>query len=387
MKHMIPIAPSNQLPGRGNQVKDKIIQIIRNGARSEKEITFGVKNLKNKVCLSPFVTASVDLTGEVRLCGCTFWMETSIGNLYHTTLKEMLASPLAQSIRNSIANGTYVYCNEKACGVINNNELNDQTDPHSIPPQVKECLDDTTKFYMPREIVLAIDLTCNLSCPSCRNNVIKVDEESMDLYQDLGDRIRRNLFSEPTNDHMRLMLSTSGEVFASPMLLEMINTIPTDDYPNLSLVIQSNGLLAPERWHKLGNMQNRVDSIIVTIDAARSGTYEKLRRGGKWEDLLNSLSWLAEKKKQNGMKFVARMVVQKDNYQEMEEFWHVVQKFDVDHVEYVRILNWGTYRDGDYNDTFSAHDVFDPTHPDYHLALAMLNKTRLLPNCKFWGGL
>lgn len=371
-----------------DRVRKRITNMIETGERNEPfDYTFAKKNMPHKVCLSPFVSANIDISGEVRLCGCADWMWVTVGNLYLNTMREILSSPEAQAVRASIADGSYIYCNEKTCGVINNNELNDRDDPHSVPPRVRECLEDTTRFYMPNEIILAGDLTCNLSCPSCRNSIIKVDEESNELYRELGDRIRRNLFSEPTTDPMRLMLSTSGEVFASPMLLQMINTIPVDEYPNLSLILQSNGLLAPDRWHRLGAMQDRVDSIIVTVDAGRKETYERLRRGGQWEDILRALAWLGDKKKQNGMKFVMRMIVQRDNYQEMEEFWQIGQQVGVDHVEFARILNWQTFIDDEENDHFREYDVFDPRHTEHAAAQEILDRMRDLPGCKFWGGL
>lgn len=382
---VIPIQ-HNQDQVRLDRTRDRILTMINTGERSREMYTFAKKNMPNKVCLSPFVTANIDISGEVRLCNCGGWMWTNVGNLFLNTMKEILSSREAQLIRGSIADGSYLYCNEKTCGVINNNELNDRHDPHGVPPRVQECLEDPTRFYMPTEIILAGDITCNLSCPSCRNSVIKVDDESLELYQDLGNKIRQNLFSEPTDDPMRLMLSTSGELFASPMLLQMVNTISVQDYPNLRLVLQSNGLLAPARWHRLGDMQDRVDSIVVTVDAARPETYEQLRRGGRWEDILSALEWLSDKKRENNMDFVIRMIVQQANYQEMEEFWHLGQQLGVDHVEYGRILNWQTYIE-DNDDHFHKHDVFDPQHPEHKSAQHMLAHMKGFPRAKFWGGL
>ena len=79
---------------------------------------FPIKQFQGQYCLSPFVMIEVTLNGDVRMCGCGDWMPITIGNLTQNTLKEILSSYLAQKIRQSIIDGSYVYCNEKLCGVI-----------------------------------------------------------------------------------------------------------------------------------------------------------------------------------------------------------------------------------------------------------------------------
>ena len=84
---------------------------------------FPIKQLQGQYCLSPFVSLTVDVRGNAALCGCFFWMPIQIGNLLKTPLQDLLKSKLAQDIRQSNISGTYEFCNEKTCGVINNNQL------------------------------------------------------------------------------------------------------------------------------------------------------------------------------------------------------------------------------------------------------------------------
>jgi MoaA/NifB/PqqE/SkfB family radical SAM enzyme len=253
--------------------------------------------------------------------------------------------------------------------------------------RILELLDNTNNFIVPHEITIAGDKTCNLSCPSCRTGIVKIDDETTEYFQGLGKQLKDNIFFQPSNDRIRIHTSTSGEVFASPLLQSFIQSIPLEDYPNLELCLQSNGLLAPSRWDRLGTMADRVTSMIVTVDAARAETYEILRRGGKWEDIQSALEWLKEKKKQNGMKLNIRMVVQRANYSEMIEFYDMCKKFDADRVEYARIANWHTYEIGTGQDLFFYHDVFNPAHPDYSKAHIILDKVKKLPGVFLYGGL
>ena len=315
------------------------------------------------------------------MCGCAAWMPTTIGNIFKNTIEDLLSSPLARSIRESIRQGTYRYCNEVTCGIIANNQL---LTPEQLAPDFRQrVMDPMADVSLPKEIFLAGDLTCNLSCPSCRTEVIKTSREFVDKQRQLGDQLRKNLFSRPSDREISLRLSSSGEVFASPLLLEFVNEIPVDDYPNLQLKLHSNGLLCERNWHRLGVAQDRVERITVTVDACQADTYERLRRGGKWVRMMRSLRWLQQKKHSNGMKLILRMVVQKDNYMEMQGFYDLAQAHDADAVEYCRITNWGTFSAGEFQDV----DVFDQHHPQLNQAQQQLMAVRNLPGVLVSGGL
>jgi len=339
---------------------------------------FPKKNLSGKICISPFVVAQIDLQGQVRLCGCSGWLPTTIGNIFETALSELLKSSLSKKIRQSIIDGTYIFCNESTCGILRNNQLNTI---ENIPDAVAWQIQDASRYLMPGEIYISGDLTCNLSCPSCRTKVIKLSTQQKNQQVKYVEQLTYNIFSTPTDQKINLTLSTSGELFASDFLLSFVNKIPVVDFPNLELSILTNGLLCEKNWHKLGAMQNRVRQITVTIDAAQSKTYEKLRRGGTWKKIMSSMSWLQQKKKQNNMKLYTRIVVQYDNYKEIEEFYNMSRSFEADRVEYARISNWKTMSDAD----FLAVDVLNPTHKSYHDALTYWNRIKDFTDVMSWG--
>jgi MoaA/NifB/PqqE/SkfB family radical SAM enzyme len=299
-------------------------------------------------------------------------MPAHVGNIFEHNLESILSNPLSNAIRNSISSGTYEYCNEKTCGIINQNQL--QSIEH-VPAEVIPLLQDASKYMMPHEIVIAGDIVCNLSCPSCRTRVYKPNEQEQARYVELGKKLKQNLFSTATDKPIRMLLSTSGEVFASPMLLSFISNIPVCDFPNLELLLQTNGLLAEKNWHRLGEMQNNVSTVTLTMDAARADTYERLRRGGKWKDIQHSLLWLSNKKQQTGIKLNLRMVVQLDNYQEIVEFYHMSKAACADRVEYVRISNWNTFTAGE----FEKIDVFDQKHHEYNQAQNLIDQIKQDP--------
>lgn len=341
---------------------------------------FADKSLKGKFCLSPFTAVSVYTNGDVYLCHCSGWMSQPVGNLYKNTLVDILSNESSKSVRSSIVDGTYRYCDERKCGVIGSDQL---ITIDQMSSDLAQLVSTPERFRMPTEIWIAGDMTCNLSCPSCRTQVIKVPEDQYDQLIRLGKILQQSVFSMPTQDKITVHVSVSGEVFASPLLLNFLQTIDLDSYPNLDLAIQTNGLLMPRNWYKLGRLQGRVISITISVDASSARTYEHLRRGGKWEDIIAALLWTQRLKQQQALKFHLRMTCQNDNWSEIQGFYDLAKAHNVDVIEYSRISNWGTFTQAE----FQHKDVFDPAHPDFILAQKQLDQVKNLPGVMLHGGL
>lgn len=328
--------------------------------------------------MSPFVMIEVTLDGGVRMCGCGAWMPTVVGNLKEHTLTDILASPAAQKIRQSIIDGTYEYCNEKLCGVIASNGLNSVD---TVPPNVKALLQHADRFEMPHHISFQGDRTCNLSCPSCRTGIVKTPDQAKQSQAEIGKLIANNLFSTPSDQRMVVEVSGTGELFASELLMTFVNSIDRQKFPNCKLHVGTNGLLCPDRWNRIENNESFVEKVTVSIDASQAATYEAIRRGGYWPDLLKAMKFLQSKKHQLGLKLHTRMIVQQQNYKEMRSFYDLCQTFDVDTVEYSRITNWSTWSLAE----FVRHDVFQPSHSEFNLAQQELDSVRPLPGTWFSG--
>lgn len=340
--------------------------------------TFATKTLQGKYCLSPFVMIEVTISGEVRMCGCSSWMPTTIGNLKESTLQEMLQSNLASKIRQSIIDGSYTYCNENLCGILGNNGLNTID---TVPPNIKSLLDDPTKFEMPHHISFAGDETCNLSCPSCRTKVIKTPKEQQAEQLRIGQLVSNNLFHQASDKKIKLETSGTGEVFASEMIMSFIHSIDLEKFPKFELDIGTNGLMCEKNWHRLGDKHKAITKITVSIDASQADTYEKLRRGGKWSKILESMRFLQEQKHKYGFALHTRMIVQQQNYRQMQSFYDLCQTWDVNTVEYSKVTNWGTWTFMEYN----FHDVFNTQHPEHAQAKIELEKVKKLPGTWFAG--
>jgi MoaA/NifB/PqqE/SkfB family radical SAM enzyme len=346
----------------------------------ENLVVFPKKDLQGKICLSPFTTIEVDIQGNVRLCECAAWMPSLVGNLFQQSIQEILSNQASCMIRSSISQGTYEFCDQDRCGVLARGL---ETTLSQIGDRHQKIIKDPRSWVMPHIIRIAGDTTCNLSCPSCRTGVIKVGKDQQQKQQQLGSILKKNLFGMPSDDLIIMHVSTSGEIFASPMLLQFVQEIPVEDFPNLGLYLQTNGLLAEKNWHRLGELQHHVKMTTITTDAASRSVYEKLRRGGKWQDCQRALHFLAYKKTQNGMRLNMRMVVQKSNYHEIPAFYDLAKSTGADLVEYSRLTDWGTWSRPEFLD----NDVFDPAHAEFGRAQQVLDQIKHREDVFLCGGL
>lgn len=331
-----------------------------------KIVYFKEKNLQNTYCLDPFMGVSISPAGDVSLCSCQMWHPTTIGNLKDSSLNEMLASDLAHKIRNSIRNGSYEYCDESRCALMNNNLLLsadelDRSDSTAKCPSTFDLVMDPSLIPTPRYIYISGDFTCNLSCPSCRRFVITESDETKAGRTQVIDLLNQQVFNQSDERPITVYLSSSGEVFASPMLLNFLKNFPLERYPRVEFNLQTNGLLLKKRWHRIQHLSKNIFNIAVTADSHRPDTYRKLRRGGELATLIESLEFIKQLRENLNFKFTIRMVVQRDNIDEVEDFYHWARGFGVDAVELMRILDWKTYSPTE----FASLDVLDPNHPLY----------------------
>jgi MoaA/NifB/PqqE/SkfB family radical SAM enzyme len=303
-------------------------------------VIFADKKYSNKVCLEPFGTIEITEKGDVRICACGAWMPTIIGNVFENTIDEILNNTLAIKIRDSIRDGSFRYCNEEACGIITNNQLYDIKDCNTNADPRWALFKDETKAKTIKKYFIAGDRTCNLSCPSCRTKVIKNSYKSIEKLKTISNTFNKHLLdSTVNNDRVEIRLSTSGEVFASPLLLNFLAEFPIERFPNVVFYLQTNGLLVKKKWEKIKKISKNIENITITADSCSKIIYEKLRRGGAYEDLVENLEFISKL----GIKFNIRMVIQRDNCNEIANFYTWAKSFGAENVEYIRITNWGTY--------------------------------------------
>jgi molybdenum cofactor biosynthesis enzyme MoaA len=186
-----------------------------------------------------------------------------------------------------------------------------------------------------------------------------------------GDRERTELILESIEDELsegleHIECTGSGDPFFSKTFLKWFITFKPYMYPNLkSIHLHTNGTLWNEsNWGKMKDVQKYIKSAEISVDAATKETYEKVRLGGKWDDIQKNLKFISTL---TNLDYITMsFVVQKENYKEMEMFYKMSEDIFGNttirwRIFFNRILNWERFD----SETFKKIDVGNPNHPEY----------------------
>jgi len=312
------------------------------------------KNLGLKTfCPRPFDTILIDKNGSCFACECTAWLPQSIGNLSIQSLEDILNSSLRQHLQQSISNGSYRYCNNKQCSYL----LDTRPEGWPALPHVSQI----------KHIRLAIDDSCNLSCPSCRKYKIFVKSgKTLEKRIQLAKRIVDYVAVQKHG--INLHVGSDGDPFASLVYRYFIKQVK--NLPNVRFSIQTNGLLVKKMHQRHEDMFKKLDVLNISIDGATKETYEHLRREGSYAKIIENLEFVASIKPKYDFKFRIHFVVQAENYKEMPNIIQLAQKYSADNVWLNKINDWNTFKD------FKDKNVMNPSHKEYNEYSSVLNTVK-----------
>lgn len=304
-------------------------------------------------CPVPFRHMEIMQGGRASLC-C--WVPHSPGNVLREGLMEVWNSDQAQRIRGSILDGTFRYCNLKLCPLYRHGRL----------PTQDACAGSAYEDVVARRQVrldtlrlwVGFDARCNLRCRSCRTEAWHPDEQGKRDIDALMGTVRENLES------LRgLGLTGNGDPFFAPSVRSFLFEHDASAHPGMELSILTNGqLLTPENWERMAAAQPAVHSISVSVDAARAGTYEYVRRGGKFETVARNLEFVSGLRREGRIgDFRINFVVCAANYREMPEFAAWGGRLGVDHVIFSFMSDWGVQG----SEGYAEQAVHLPGHPEH----------------------
>ena len=327
------------------------------------------------VCLAPFVSTEVRLNGSVTVC-CPLWNPLVIGNVLEQDLKTIWAGERVQAIRASVQNGEYTYCDQHNCPYIQ------QHVQAQGPVEPKRKGTDLTVTDTPNQIHFVMDLSCNLSCPSCRTNRINrmTNTEVVEALR-VTRSVLDSMFAVPHTEHKMLSMDGNGEVFHSEVWRELFDTHPAftqiSQWPNLTFDFNTNGtMLTPKYQDKYSHLLDRAKMISISVDAGDEDSYRLVRREGDWDQLWINLKALHNRILHTHTRWSWNLIVQKNNYRSIPEFVKLARSFAKKPIiNYTNILDWGKLGQ-DYAD----HAVWRPDHLEYPELQRILN----LPEVKYY---
>jgi len=340
----------------------------RDAGSSTQEMAVVDYDLSDKFCHLPFTHLSTGFQGEAYPCLCPAWLPYSIGNVLKAeSVDEIWNSESALEIRRSILDGDFSYCSRTLCALITAQKL--PAKASITDPQLRHAIDThTTRVEeLPEFVELNHDPTCNLACPSCRTEIIVSKAEEQDAYALATEKVILPLLRKVRG---HAYINGGGEALASKHFRSILKVLNRADFPGLDIILISNGtMLTPARWANYPDLPEMIGSVLISLDAARRETYEKLRRPARWDAVMKNLAHLAEMRRAGTLRCLGiNFVVQKDNFREMLEFIELGDRHAADYVWFQRLASYGSFDQA----TFEQLDVTSPLHPDHAELLEIL---------------
>jgi hypothetical protein len=335
--------------------------------------------LKARTCHFPFERMDIQENGNCAVC-CAQWMPRfSTGNVLSDGVSalDVFRNDRSAAARQSMLDGSFKFCDLVKCPVFANDSLSIKEAAVRFGENTRNGVErGAVNHEYPSYVLLAFDQSCNLSCPSCRSHVIT---EKMDMQTRKEELIGTSIAPLLKKANV-LHINPAGELFVSRPLRRLLSKLNRQDYPDLKLNIISNGMLLNQReWDKFQSIHGMVDSIRISTDAATKPTFEKLRRGGRWEIFYENLKFLAGLKDRGEInEFKLSFTYQVDNFREMPAFVDMCRDLTPHAIIiFEKLENWGTFKPEDYT-RMAVHKMDHPLHEEF-LAIIGQPKMKVVP--------
>lgn len=176
---------------------------------------------------------------------------------------------------------------------------------------------------MPRMLMVVLTTRCNLECIMCTR---KDRSEALTIPYEKISQIRALFPCLETIDWQ------GGEVFLVEYFKELFLEAKT--FPNIDQSVITNGLLINKEWAEIF-ADSRVN-LTFSIDAVTKHTYEYIRRGARFENLLENLETIrrVNEERHNTIQLHINTVVMRSNYKELGLFPDFCSRYGIKHLRF-----------------------------------------------------
>ena len=136
-----------------------------------------------------------------------------------------------------------------------------------------------------------------------------------------------------------IKLQGLGECFFNPDLHLLLAHLK-EVYPGV-VIMSSTNLNCPRTGKGLSAVLENLDILYLSIDGGTKRTYELIRRGCRWETMLDTLGLLAEVKKQHNI-FVVSFTASDLNYTEIGGLVELLRDYPIDELRINPVQDWSS---------------------------------------------
>jgi len=198
------------------------------------------------------------------------------------------------------------------------------------------------KETMPLPFYLQVEPTtkCNLKCEFCTRKTMSKDRLNKDIDLNLLEKI----FKENKNIKV-VKLQGMGEPTISSNFEEILKFLKSKNV-YLSTIINGTTLNS-EKVRKL--LLQYFDHIIISVDSIQKEKYEQIRKGAKFDNVVEGIKKLVKDNKKYKKKISINYVMSHLNYKEIPKTIDFFEKLGIP-VGFVEVQNWKTPIDSEFFD-------------------------------------
>ncbi len=203
----------------------------------------------------------------------------------------------------------------------------------SLITKAKTVLHAPKTYLSPPNFVQIESTTkCNMKCKQCIRGPGENFDMSFELYKSIVDQLSFTRFGTKHVD-----LTGVGEPLLNPDLVAMIDYANKRDF---RVSFTSNFTLMDES-KAVDVINSGVDYLYISVDGSNKHTYEKIRVGAKYEELISNIEHFMEvKRKFNVVKPSLRFYValQDDNVGEIQDIIELASSLGINLVNFNRLV-------------------------------------------------
>jgi len=190
-----------------------------------------------------------------------------------------------------------------------------------------------SNFLAPKYVQIESSTKCNMKCQTCIRTPGENFDMSFDFFKSIIDQLRSSRFGTEQID-----LTGVGEPLLCKNLISMVKYAKKAGF---KVGFTSNfTLMDEEKAREL--IQAKADYIYISIDSARKETFEKLRVGANFEDVISKVKLFVETRKEmNTPKLTLKLTVTLSgrNMKEIPELIKLAEDLGVDSINFNMPIN------------------------------------------------
>lgn len=309
--------------------------------RQPEEYAYSEITLRDYGCVQLSKYFEIHPNGDISIC-CFSWLPKFFGNILHQTPEEIFNDPKRLGLIDDMTKGLYTECTDH-CPLISS-LLSGKVYPNSYLVPLNQLSDD----IRPITINFSYDQSCNLQCPSCRNELILYKLKDNPKLDNIHNNVKKFIdYLVSQGNKVILKITGSGDAFGSPTYWNFLKELAENPNDSIALRLHTNGtLMSEDRLNAIKPIWQNIHQINVSIDAATDSTYEIVRQNGSFEKLKTNLSTLNDLISQgffpNMHSFMTNFTVQKRNYREIKDFLEWQFEYEnINSVYFSLMQQWG----------------------------------------------